>query len=141
MDYRDSGFWVSDYQAEVWLYLLAEQAQAMPGAPSWVAAAGSDWRAQATAGFTGCVSSCLDEHLGTDPGRVAVAVDLSEKALQRLTEWSPAIPRATADSFGTGGEEEAFAADLPVGPVLACGRSFISLLRGELPPGYNHRAG
>ena len=93
VDYRGSGFWVRDYQAEVWLYLLARQAQAMADSPPWLAAAGSDWHAQATAGFTGCVSSCLDEHLGTDPRRVAIAVDLSGQALQRLAEWSPAIPK------------------------------------------------
>jgi hypothetical protein len=26
--------------------------------------------------------------------------------------------------------------DLAVGPVLACGRYFISILGGEIPPGY-----
>jgi hypothetical protein len=136
LDYRDAGFWVRDYQAEVWLYLLAQQARAMPEAPPWLAAAEDDWHAQATVGFMGCVSSCLDDHLQTDPGRVAIAIDLSEGALQRLTEWSPAIPRKVVNSFGTSGEEESFT-DLAVGPVLACGRAFISLLRGELPPGNN----
>lgn len=140
MGYRGSGFWVGDYQAEVWLYLLARQAQAMADAPPWLAAAESDWRAQATVGFMGCVSSCLDEHLGTDPDRVAVAIALSERALQRLTEWSPAIPKKIVNSFGTGGQEESFTTDLAVGPLLACGRAFISLLRGELPPGYDRWA-
>jgi hypothetical protein len=133
MDYRGLGFWVRDYQAEVWLYLLAQQAQATAGAPPWLAAAGSDWQEQATIGLMGCVSSCLDEHLGTDPNRVAVAIDLSERALQWLTEWSPAIPKKIVNSFGTGSQ---FTMDLDVGPLLACGRAFISLLRGELPPGY-----
>ena len=138
--YRDAGFWVSDYQAEVWLYLLAQQARAMADAPPWLAAAAGDWHAQATVGFMGCVSSCLDEHLQTDPGRVAVAIDLSERALQQLTKWSPAIPRNVANSFGTGGQEESFTTDLAVGPLLACGRAFISLLRGELAPGYDRWA-
>ena len=135
MDYRDSGFWVKDFQAEVWLYLLAQQAQEMADAPSWLAAAGRDWHMQATVGFMGCVSSCLDEHLGTDRDRVAVAIDLSERGLQRLADWSPAIPREDVNSWRTGGEEESFGADLDVDPVLRCGRTFISLLRGELPPG------
>jgi hypothetical protein len=140
MEYRGAGFWVSDYQAEVWLYLLAQQARAMPGAPRWLAAAGSDWHAQATAGLTGCVSSRLGEHLRTDPGRVAVAIGLSEQALQRLTGWSPAIPRKIVNSFGTGGQQESVTTDLAVGPLLACGRAFTSLLRGEFPPGYDRRA-
>jgi hypothetical protein len=135
LEYRDAGFWVRDYQAEVWLYLLAQQARAMADAPPWLAAAASDWHTQATVGFMGCVSSRLDEHLQADPGRVAVAIDLSERAFQRLTEWSPAIPMQVANSFGTGGQEEAFTTDLAVGPVLACGRFFTSLLRGEIPPG------
>jgi hypothetical protein len=108
----------------------------MAGAPPWLAAAATDWHAQATVGFMGCVSSCLDEHLQADPGRVAVAIDLSERALQRLMEWSPAIPMQVVNSFGTGGREESFTMDLAVGPVLACGRYFISILGGEIPPGY-----
>jgi hypothetical protein len=109
----------------------------MAGAPPWLAAAGSDWLEQATAGFMGCVSSCLDEHLGTDPDRVAVAIDLSERALQWLAKWSPAIPKKIVNSFGTGGQQASFTMDLAVGPLLAIGRAFISLLRGELPPGYD----
>ena len=50
MQYQGYGFWVRDYQAEVWLYLLAQQAQAMADNPPWLTAAGSDWRAQATNG-------------------------------------------------------------------------------------------
>jgi hypothetical protein len=112
-------------------------ARAMHEAPPWLVAAEDDWHAQATVGFMGCVSSCLDEHLQTDPGRVAVTIDLSEGAVQRLMEWSPAIPRKVVNSFGTGGQEESFTTDLAVGPLLACGRAFISLLRGELPPRYH----
>ena len=140
LEYRDTGFWVSDYQAEVWLYLLAQQAQALADAPPWLVAAGSDWHAQATVGFMGCVSSLLDELLQNDPSREAVAITLSDRALQRLAEWSPAIPKKLVNSFGTGGREESFTTDLNVAPVLACGRTFISLLRHELPPGYTNWA-
>jgi hypothetical protein len=136
LEYRGAGFWVRDFQAEVWLYLLAQQARAMADAPSWLAAAASDWHTQATVGFMGCVSSCLDEHLQTDLGRDAVAIDLSERAFRQLMESTPAIPMQVVNSFGTGGQEESFTTDLAVGPLLACGRSFISILRRELPPGY-----
>ena len=135
LEYRDTGFWVTDYQAEVWLYLLAQQARAMADAPSWLAAAATDWHTQATVGFMGCVSSCLDEHLQTDPDREAVAIDLSERALQRLIEWSPAIPKQVVNTFRTGGEQESFTTDVAVGHLLACGRAFIRLLHGEIPPG------
>ncbi|GII30549.1 hypothetical protein Pmi06nite_39910 [Planotetraspora mira] len=136
MDYRGSGFWVRDYQAEVWLYLLAQEgADTIPEAPAWLAGARDDWLTQATAGFMGCVSSYMDDHLGTEPDRVALALDLSERVQRRLLTWSPAIPKDLVNSFGTGGEQESFNADLPTGPLLACGRAFISLLRGEFPPG------
>ena len=140
MDYRGSGFWVRDWQAEVWLYLLAQEARTVADAPAWLAGARDDWEVQATAGFMGCVSSGLDDHLGTEPDRVALARDLSERVLQRLLAWSPAIPKDVANSFGTGGEEESFNADLPTDPLMACGRTFIALLRGQLPPGFDRWA-
>ncbi|MFJ4677765.1 MULTISPECIES: hypothetical protein [unclassified Kitasatospora] len=140
MDYRGSGFWVRDYQVEVWLYLLAQEAKAVADAPAWLAGARDEWEAQATAGFMGCVSSRLDEHLGTDPDRVALTLHLSERAVQRLLAWAPAIPKDLVNSFGTGGDQEAFDTDLPTDPLLACGRAFISLLRGEVPPGYDRWA-
>lgn len=140
MDYCGSGFWVRDYQAEIWLYLLAQEATAIVGAPGWLARAREDWNIQATAGFMGCVSSCLDEHLGSDPDRVALAVHLSERVLEQLLRWTPAIPKDLVNSFCTGGQRESFSADLPTDSLLACGRTFISLLRGELAPGYDQWA-
>jgi hypothetical protein len=140
MDYRGSGFWVRDYQAEVWLYLLAQEAEAIPDAPGWLAGARADWEIQATAGFMGCVSSHLDEHVAAEPERVALALDLSERVLRRLRGWSPAIPKDLVNSFGTGGQQDSFDSDLPVDPLLACGRAFTSLLREEFPPGYDRWA-
>ncbi|SBT45718.1 hypothetical protein [Micromonospora auratinigra] len=134
LEYRGSGFWVRDYQAEVWLYLLAQEAEQAAAAHGWLTEARDDWHMQATAGFMGCVSSCLDEHLAGAPDRVAVVLDLSERVLQRLRDWSPAVPKDLVNSFGTGGEQETFDADLSTGPLLACGRAFVSLLRGEFPP-------
>lgn len=141
MDYGDSGFWVKDFQAEVWLYLLAQQAATVRDAPAWLADTREDWQLQATAGFMGCVSSCLDEHLGTQADRVAVVLDLSRQVLDRLDAWSPAIAKDLVHSFGTGGQCDWFSADLPTGPLLECGRAFVSLLRGEIPPGFTHGMG
>ncbi|MET8351848.1 MULTISPECIES: hypothetical protein [unclassified Micromonospora] len=137
LDYRGSGFWVRDFQAEVWLYLLAQEAKKIPAAPVWLVDAQDDWETQATAGFMGCVSSYLDDHLGTQPDRAALVLDLSERVLRRLHAWSPAIPKDLVNSFGAGGEQESFTSDLPTGPLLACGHAFISLLRGEFPLGHD----
>lgn len=136
LDYRESGFWVRDDQAEVWLYLLALQAESVPAAPAWLVDARADWKTEATAGGMGCVSSGLDDHVGAEPDRVAVVLGLSERVLRQLDDWSPAIPRTLVNSFGTGGEPESFSSDLPTGPLLACGHAFVRLLRGEVPPGY-----
>jgi len=136
MDYRDSGFWVKDFQAEVWLYLLAQEAATVPDAPVWLTEAGADWQVQATAGFMGFVSSCLDERLGTHAERVAAVLDLSHRVLHRLDAWSPAIPKNLVNSFGTGGQCDSFGTDLPTGPLLECGRAFVALLRGEIPPDF-----
>lgn len=96
MQYRGSGFWVRDYQAEVWLYLLAQQAQAMADAPLWLAAAGRDWHAQATVGFMGCVSSCLDEHLGTRVAALTISQitrhDDSQDITIRLGQHNIPVP-------------------------------------------------
>ncbi|MFI0854575.1 hypothetical protein ACH4TX_24715 [Streptomyces sp. NPDC021098] len=140
MDYRGSGFWVRDAQAEVWLYLLAQEAKTIAAPAEWLVAAREHWELQATLGFTGCVSPCLDDHLGTHPDRVSLTIDLSERVMQRLLAWSPAIPKDVANSFGTGGQGSWFFADVPTETHLACGRAFISLLRGEFPPGIHRWA-
>jgi hypothetical protein len=140
LDYRGAGFWVRDFQAEVWLWLLADEAARLPDAPVWLADAREDWLVQATAGFMGCLSSGLDDHLGTDAERVALTLELAGKVMRRLTAWSPAIPKDLVNSFGTGGEPESFDHDLDTDQVLACGRAFITLLRGEFSPGYDRWA-
>ncbi|MCQ8186780.1 hypothetical protein [Streptomyces rugosispiralis] len=140
MFYRGSGFWVRDSQAEVWLYLLAQEAKAVAAPAEWLVAAREDWELQATVGFVGFVSSRLDDHVGTHPDRVALTLELSERVLRRLLAWSPAIPKDVANSFGTGGPGSLFLQDPPTDSFLACGRAFISLLRGEFPPGFDRWA-
>ncbi|MFI6285028.1 hypothetical protein ACIBCM_09760 [Streptomyces sp. NPDC051018] len=133
MEYRGCGFWSRDFQAEVWLYLLSREAAQAAGRPAWLDAARGDWEIQATTGFMGCVSPCLDEHLGAHPDRVATVAALSELVRQRLTGWDPAIPKDVVNAFGTGGEPESFNDDLDTRPLLAFADMFIGLLRGEIP--------
>lgn len=132
MDYREHGFWTRDFQAEVWLYLLSEEAASVTERPAWLNAARDDWHVQATAGFTGCVSSCLDEHLGTAPDRVATVVALSERVRERLQRWTPAIPRDLVNGFRTGGESQSFDRDLDTGLLLKFADAFIALLHSEI---------
>jgi hypothetical protein len=132
MVYREHGFWAGDFQAEVWLYLLSEEAASVTGRPAWLNAARDDWYVQATAGFMGCVSSCLDEHLGTAQDRVATVVALSGRVRERLLQWAPAIPRDLVNGFETGGESESFDRDLDTGLLLKFADAFIALLQGEI---------
>ncbi|MFJ7201222.1 MULTISPECIES: hypothetical protein [unclassified Streptomyces] len=133
MDYRGCGFWARDFQAEVCLHLLSEEAGHVADRPAWLDDARGDWEVQATAGFMGCVSSCLDEHLRVDPDRVAVVLGLSERVRQRLVQWAPAIPKDVVNAFGTGGEAESFNSDLDTALLVKFADAFISLLRGEIP--------
>ncbi|MFK0160865.1 hypothetical protein ACIQVK_53670 [Streptomyces sp. NPDC090493] len=133
MDYRERGFWSRDFQAEVYLYLLSNEVAAVADRPAWLDAARADWQSQATTGFMGCVSSCLDEHLGVDPDRVSTVLVLSQRVRQRLVQWAPAIPKDVVNAFGTGGETESFNKDLDTTLLLKFADAFINLLRGEIP--------
>ncbi|GGQ52690.1 hypothetical protein [Streptomyces asoensis] len=135
MDYREQGFWARDFQAEVWLFLLSEEAARLTGRPDWLDAARSDWHLQATAGFTGFVSPCLDEHLGTAPDRVATVLALSLRLRERLLRWAPAIPRDVVNGFGTGGHGSSFGRDLDTDVLLKFADAFEALLRGEITGG------
>ncbi|MFF0446657.1 hypothetical protein ACFYT4_09625 [Streptomyces sp. NPDC004609] len=132
MEYRESGFWSRDFQAEVWIYLLSKEAADVVDRPAWLDEARDDWEIQATAGFMGCISPRLDEHLGLDPDRVATVLALSELVRQRLTRWAPAIPKSVVNAFGTGGEQESFNDDLDTKSLLRFADLFLSLLRGEI---------
>ncbi|MGW1410843.1 hypothetical protein [Streptomyces sp. NPDC002403] len=133
MDYRGCGFWSRDFQAEVYLYLLSKEVADVADRPAWLDAARADWQSQATTGFMGCVSSCLDEHLGVDPDRVAMVLVLAERVRQRLVQWAPAIPKDVVNAFGTGGEAEPFNRDLDTALLVEFSDAFIRLLRHEIP--------
>ncbi|WP_407990521.1 hypothetical protein [Kitasatospora sp. CMC57] len=133
MDYRGCGFWSRAFQAEVYLHLLSTEAGDVGDRPAWLDDARDNWEVQATAGFTGCVSPCLDQHVGVDPDRVALVLGLPNQVRQQLVQWAPAIPKDAANAFGTGGEAEAFNSDLDTTLLLRFADTFISLLRGELP--------
>jgi hypothetical protein len=134
-EYRGCGFWARDVQVEVWLHLLARQADAVAHPPAWLDAACEDWRLQATAGFNGAVSAGLDDHLGCDAERVRVVRELSAEVRARLVRWSPAIPRDVANGFGIGGAGVSFRRDLGTELLLKFADMFTGLLDGEVPSG------
>jgi hypothetical protein len=125
------GFWASDAAVEVWLFLLAREADQLADAPSWLREAARDWHANATLGVIGCVSAGLDDVL-TSPERVAAVIGLSEKALQWVRDHRPVLPADLLNSFGLGGPGSCFTRDVEVAHFLRVGEAFLKLLRGEL---------
>ncbi|MFJ8039166.1 hypothetical protein ACIRBX_01470 [Kitasatospora sp. NPDC096147] len=138
VQHRGIGYWVVDHYLELWLCLVTEEARSLADSPEWLSQAGEYWEFQATTGFGGHVTAALDRHVGTDPERIAVVLDLAARVLDRLRAWGEAVPREIANSYGTGGCPPAFDRDVPTERVLACGEHFVRLLRAELPAGVQH---
>jgi hypothetical protein len=126
-----TGFWSRDASIELWLYLLAQEARQQVNLPQWLRAAADDWHIQATAGMGGCVSAGLDEHAPT-PERVALVLQLAERALTQLRVRGDVLPSAWLNSLGLGGPGATFARDLPTEVFTRVGETFIRLLRGEI---------
>jgi hypothetical protein len=129
--YRGRGFWAQDPGIEVWLYLLARQASHLEHAPGWLHVAQVHWHKQATLGFNGCVSACLDDHLAS-PEQVALVLELGEQVLAWLRTQGPALSAELLNSFGTGGAGACFTGDVPIENFFIIGEAFISLIRDEL---------
>jgi hypothetical protein len=130
--YRGYGFWAPDSKVEVWLYLLCMEIDRRADEPQWLRNARFDWHHQATAGFVGCVSASLDQHLGEDPDRRARLLAVAVAAIARLVSYGPMIPKEVLNSFGVGGEGAHFAQDLPSDLFRPVADAFLGLLRGDL---------
>ncbi|WP_280362258.1 hypothetical protein [Nocardia wallacei] len=130
IDFRGGGFWCRDESAELWLHLLSAEIDADPDRPAWLAEAGAEWRRQAS--VTGSVRPALDKYLGSDPGRVATVVELSERVRDRLHGWTPAIPQEVVNGWGTGGGAARYCRNVDTVWLLRFAEVFVRLLRGEL---------
>jgi hypothetical protein len=130
--YRGYGFWAPDGKVEVWLYLLCVEIDHRGEVPQWLLNARFDWHHQATAGFVGCVSASLDQHVGADPDRRAQLLAVAEAAGARLLSYGPMIPKEVLNSFGVGGEGALFTYDLPIDVFRPVADAFAALLRGDL---------
>jgi hypothetical protein len=115
----------------LWLYLLAQEVRQLDNAPEWLRAAAEDWHLQATVGMVGCVSAGLDHHAAT-PERVALVLQLAERALAGLRARGDVLPSAWLNSLGLGGPGAIFTMDLSTEVFTRVGETFIRLLRGEV---------
>jgi hypothetical protein len=131
-EYRGTGFWSRDASIELWLYQLAQEVRQLDNAPEWLRAAAEGWHLQATVGMGGCVWTGLDEH-ATTPERVALVLQLAERALAGLRGRGDVLPSAWLNSLGLGGPGAAtFSRDWPTEVFTRVGETFIRLLRGEV---------
>ncbi|MFF4777939.1 hypothetical protein ACFY05_34450 [Microtetraspora fusca] len=129
IEYRERGFWSVDTYAAIWLHLMCLEADAYPEAPDWLAEARKYWHWQATdEGFHGWMSAGLDEHVGDDPDRVAMVLELVERVNTRVRSFGPIVPDDVLAPCGYAGSS----GFINSSAIATCGDAVAGLLKGEL---------
>jgi len=93
-EYQGSGFWTRDAALEVVLALLVLELEPAAQGDEALEEILDVWTVQAVAGFTGCMSPDLDEHLAGRPGLMAAVT----AALARIRDRVPAEGSIDVDS-------------------------------------------
>src|SRR4051794_19010397 len=89
-DFRGVGFTAKDWKLQVWLHLLAREADRIPNPPDWLCAARDHWREQATLTVNDCIDTGLDKFL-TDKERVVVMQNLAQRVYSSLVQFGEYI--------------------------------------------------
>lgn len=85
VEYRGRGFWARDTDLELWLLLLADEAESTPNPiPRWLEELRQHWLEQAVAGGSGCLDTGL-ERLAGAAERERVVADCARRALLRIS--------------------------------------------------------
>jgi hypothetical protein len=137
-DYGGRGFWARDSVIELWLNELVASIDSSADTPAWLRKARDWWWAQASAGFTGCVSVGMDQHLGGDRARELLFMDLVRRVDERIASFGPAIPADVANSFGIGGSGAVFFGEVDTLPLRAFAIGVADLVRAR-PVGDGYR--
>jgi hypothetical protein len=82
--YRGSGFWTRDAALEAVLALLVVELEPVASDDEALESVLDAWTVQAVAGFTGCVSPGLDEHLTARPSLAAAVTAALKRIRDRL---------------------------------------------------------
>ena len=122
--FKGKGFWSRDGNLEDWLLCLVDTVDSVPAADTWLNAAREHWRAQATAGMTGCIDVKLDEVIQGDDGRQAALLEIAETALRRLEAGQFSL---TTNPSGFARVDESVR-----DYVLGVADLWVKLLKGEL---------
>jgi hypothetical protein len=130
-EYRGTGPWSRGATIELWLYLLAQGVRQLDSPPARPRAAAEDWRLQAAVGMGGCASAALDKH-ASNPERVAVILQLAERAPAGLRGRGDVLPSAWPNSLGLGGPGATLVRDCPAEVFTRVGETLIRWLHGEV---------
>ncbi|MDI3287414.1 hypothetical protein [Polyangium sp. 15x6] len=102
----------------------------LPSIPDWLEEARQEWHTQATAGFGFGVMPGLDA-IVTSSERREVILDLCSKAMKRLHDYGPVVPKAELNAILMGGPQNMFTEDVSTELFERVGDSFMKLLRDE----------
>jgi hypothetical protein len=83
-EYRGSGFWTRDAALEAVLALLVVELEPVASDDEALESVLDAWTVQAVAGFIGCVSPGLDEHLTARPSLAAAVTAALKRIRDRL---------------------------------------------------------
>jgi hypothetical protein len=83
-EYRGLGFWTRDAALETVLALLVLELEPLARHDPGLDPVLDMWTLQSVAGFGGCVSACLDEHLTSQPGLAGLVTAALRRTRARL---------------------------------------------------------
>lgn len=129
--YNNQGFWVSDSELEVWLYLLVYEIDRLSEKPNWLINARQHWLFHATAGFLGCINASLPDIIDTEEKR-KIILDLAFKAKQQLLSFDTKIPSAFLTNAGVGGGSRMYDDPVLAAWFIEVGDKFIQLLNSNI---------
>ena len=130
-EFRGRGFWARDALLEVWLILLAEEAEREQPPIDWLNHAAKHWRSQATSGMVGCLSANLDPY-ATFGDRAQQLERVATRALETLRAHGPTMERGVLNALHVGGPGAQFTSDVATALFVDVAEAFIRLLQGPL---------
>lgn len=128
--YNKYGFWSSDTDIEVWLYLLALEVDKSDDKSEWLLEARENWLFYATSGITGAIDASLDDIIDSEEKRNKIT-KLSYLALNTLRQYGDTIPLGIINEWGVGGGNNLFTRAPDTTDFIFTGNRFVNILNSE----------